>query len=73
MGEPDNERGQVWRKKLTTFLAFWYAASGGFLALSIATVAVVHNGHRLAAFFVLLSGACFTIGALVQRARHDRV
>jgi hypothetical protein len=56
-------------EQLTSFLAFWYAAAAVFFALSIGTVAGVHNGHRLAAFFSLLGGGCFVAARLVQRAR----
>jgi hypothetical protein len=70
MDEPNNKRQEGATKQLTTFLAFWYAASGVLLALSVGTVVGVHNGHRLAAFFLLLSVGCFAFGALVQRARH---
>jgi hypothetical protein len=60
----------VSKKQLTSFLAFWYAAAAVFLVLSIGTVAAVHHGHRLAAFFLLLSGGCFGAAQLVRRALH---
>jgi hypothetical protein len=68
--EPGKQRAQVSKKQLTTFLAFWYAAAAVFLVLSIGTVAAVHNGHRLAAFLLLLGGGCFAAAQLVQRARR---
>ena len=53
---------------IATVLGFWYAAAAVLLVLSIGTVAAVHHGHGLEAFFLLISGGCFAAAQLVQRA-----
>jgi hypothetical protein len=57
-------------KQLTSFLAFWYASAAVLLVVGIAAFAAIHNGHRLAAFFLLLGVCCLGAALVVQRARR---